>query len=97
MKNLGMGRISMDYSAACTDYGSDCSAEFIDEVQTETDGRMFIEDSHTGFAFIAGGGLDINVSDSFAIRAIQIDYVHSRHGGFLDFYLGTPMKSIILG
>ena len=86
---LGMGRIGMDYSAACTEDGSDCNSEFIDEVQIETDGLLFIDDSHTGFAFTAGGGLDVNVNDSFAIRVIQVDYVQSRHGGFLDVYLGN--------
>jgi hypothetical protein len=33
-----------------------------------------VSDSSTGFSFAAGGGVDIGISDSMAIRAIQADF-----------------------
>lgn len=37
-------------------------------------------DSETKFAFALGGGVDVNVSDRIAIRAVQADYLRTRFG-----------------
>ena len=37
------------------------------------------EDSETSFAMAVGGGIDINLSDRVAIRAIQADYLMTRY------------------
>lgn len=37
--------------------------------------------SENGFAMGFGGGLDLNVGDSFAIRIVQADYLPARLGG----------------
>lgn len=37
--------------------------------------------SETGFAMGFGGGLDVNLGDSFAIRVFQADYLPERIGG----------------
>jgi opacity protein-like surface antigen len=43
--------------------------------------------SQSDFAMAFGGGLDINLSDRFAIRAVQADYFPVRSGGnFLDHF-----------
>jgi hypothetical protein len=38
-------------------------------------------DSESGFAMAIGGGIDVKISKSFAIRVLQIDYVPERLGG----------------
>jgi hypothetical protein len=40
-----------------------------------------ISDSETGFAVVAGGGLNIRVNRRVDIRAIQLDYAPTRLGG----------------
>ena len=42
-------------------------------------GGTFTE-SETKFAFALGGGVDVNVSDRIAIRAVQADYLRTRFG-----------------
>jgi opacity protein-like surface antigen len=41
-------------------------------------------DSNTDFALGIGGGLDIKVSDNFAVRAIQLDYIPVRGRNPID-------------
>jgi len=36
----------------------------------------------TALAVAGGGGLDVNVADHLAIRAVQVDYLYDRLGGF---------------
>jgi opacity protein-like surface antigen len=43
-------------------------------------GRTSLSDSETKFAYALGGGLDINVSERIAIRAIHADYLRTRFG-----------------
>jgi opacity protein-like surface antigen len=40
-----------------------------------------VSDSETGFAMTAGGGVDVNVSKSIAIRVAQADFLMTRLGG----------------
>ena len=77
---VGMNRINLSYDASCSYDGEDCTAEFVEMVQDETDGMVFIDDSDVGFAFAVGGGLDVNVNESFAIRVIQVDFINAFHG-----------------
>jgi opacity protein-like surface antigen len=71
---FGMDRIKVEGS--CTADGDDCLGESgLEEVVGG--------DSDTGFAFAAGGGFDLNVSKSVAIRAIQFDFVRANHDGFV--------------
>ncbi|MBN2318551.1 MAG: outer membrane beta-barrel protein [Acidobacteria bacterium] len=87
---VGMNRLSLDYEASCSYEGGDCTEEFVDMVQSETDGLFFIEDSDVGFAFAVGGGLDVNVNESFAVRVIQVDFIKAFHGeGDDDFSLAN--------
>jgi hypothetical protein len=52
-------------------------------VKAEVD-ELGIEDSQTDFALGFGGGVDINLGRTFAIRAIQADYIPTRVDDF-DF------------
>lgn len=38
-----------------------------------------VKGDDTGFAFIAGGGLDIRFKEHFALRLVQLDYLLMRH------------------
>ncbi len=85
---VGMNRLSLDYNASCSYEEGDCTDEFVNMVQEETDGMFFIDESDVGFAFAVGGGLDVNVNDAFAVRVIQFDYIKAFHGdGEEDFSL----------
>ncbi len=85
---VGMNRLSLDYEASCDYEGGDCTSEFVDYIQSQSDGMFFIDDSDVGLALAFGGGLDVNVNESFAIRVIQVDFINASHGeeGF-DFTL----------
>lgn len=54
-------------------------------------GTESIEFSETNFSYGAGGGLDIRVNKHVAIRAIQLDYIHTsafgegQHNGRVSF------------
>jgi opacity protein-like surface antigen len=39
-----------------------------------------VSDSSTDFAAAVGGGVDVDVTDRFAIRAVQVDYSYFRNG-----------------
>ncbi|MBN1568637.1 MAG: outer membrane beta-barrel protein [Acidobacteria bacterium] len=67
---FGINRVKMTPSLKID--GEDFTGEFTDET-----GIGAIEDS--GFGLIAGGGLDVNVSDTIAIRPIQFDYLMGSH------------------
>ena len=49
--------------------------------------------SDTGFALVAGGGLDLSIAKHLALRLIQADYVYVRNNGFNDhaFRLSTGL------
>jgi opacity protein-like surface antigen len=40
--------------------------------------RSSVGKSDTGFAFTAGGGLDVKVRDTVSIRVVQVDYFQTR-------------------
>ncbi|MGI8655593.1 MAG: outer membrane protein [Pyrinomonadaceae bacterium] len=46
----------------------------------DLDAVTSFSDSETKFAYALGGGLDINVSERIAIRAIHADYLRTRFG-----------------
>lgn len=46
----------------------------------DLDAVTSFSDSETKFAYVLGGGLDINVSERIAIRAIHADYLRTRFG-----------------
>lgn len=46
-------------------------------------GALGVSGSDTGFALTAGGGVDIKVSDHFAIRPVQAEYFLTRFGSSL--------------
>lgn len=48
--------------------------------ESVTLGGEYIEDTDTGFAIGAGGGLDVRISDRLAWRAFQADYFWYRFG-----------------
>jgi hypothetical protein len=41
----------------------------------DEEGGSGFEDSNTEFAMAIGGGVDVNLGERFAIRAVQFDYV----------------------
>ena len=47
-----------------------------------------------GFAFIAGGGLDVKVSPGMALRIAQLDYLGMRHNSVLinNFRFGAGVS-----
>jgi opacity protein-like surface antigen len=53
---------------------------------------LSIEDSETSFAMAVGGGIDINVSDHVAIRAIQADYLMTRYEDERSFGSGADSQ-----
>ena len=77
----------------------ECTGTLCDELPSELDiVDMSGRDSALAFAF--GGGLDLNVSDSVAIRPIEFDYIYSNHGegdydltvNFITFSFGVVFK-----
>ena len=48
-----------------------------ESIINDTD-RSFFSDNRTEFAFALGGGLDVKLSNSIALRVIQADYLVSR-------------------
>ncbi|MCI0487794.1 MAG: porin family protein [Blastocatellia bacterium] len=48
-------------------------------ILNDTD-RFFFSDNSTKFAFALGGGLDVKLSNTIALRVIQADYLVSRLG-----------------
>jgi opacity protein-like surface antigen len=42
--------------------------------------NLSVSDSSTGFAAALGGGADIDVTDTFTVRAVQVDYSYFRTG-----------------
>jgi opacity protein-like surface antigen len=70
---FGMNRVAVD--PKLTINGQD----FTNEFTTETG---IGKSSDAGFGFIAGGGIDLNVSKHFAIRPIQFDYLMGSHSDF---------------
>jgi len=72
---LGINRIEV--TPSLTIDGED----FTDEFTSETGiGKI----SDTGFGFIAGGGIDVNVNKTIAIRPIQFDYLLGSHSDNAD-------------
>ena len=52
--------------------------------------------STNGFAMMLGGGLDVNVSRHFAIRAIQPDWIMWRSHGMTEKKIGRVSTGILL-
>lgn len=52
--------------------------------------------STNGFAMMLGGGLDFKVSDHFAVRAIQPDWILWRSHGMTDKSIGRVSTGIII-
>lgn len=51
----------------------------VSQLKTELTGLgQSLTFSDTSFGFAAGGGLDINLNDHLAIRAVQLDYLRTR-------------------
>lgn len=48
-------------------------------------GPLQFDNSETAFAMALGGGVDVNLTDNVAIRAVQADYVMTRFDGIRDF------------
>ncbi len=69
---LGINNVNL--TPSFTIDGDDYTDEFTNETGI---GKV----SDTGFGFIAGGGLDLNVCKSIAVRPIQFDYLMGRHSG----------------
>jgi len=67
---LGFTYTSLTPEGSCMQDGSDCFDDLMEEAQ-------IFEDTDTGFTFAAGGGLDVNVTNVFAVRVIQFDYIVS--------------------
>jgi len=44
-------------------------------------GAFFLNETDTGFAAAAGGGVDVKLSQRFAFRLVQADYVFDRSNG----------------
>ncbi|MBN2321552.1 MAG: outer membrane beta-barrel protein [Acidobacteria bacterium] len=73
---VGLSRINMTPSMTCTVDGEACPEEYIEYMYNEAHIADF---SDTGFGFMFGGGIDVNASDSVAIRLIQVDYIKAYH------------------
>lgn len=81
---VGLNRVSFDYSLSCTTGQAECSADTINGIVEDA---LLIDGSDAGFGFAIGGGADLNIVPSFAIRLIQAEYVKSYHQE--DFSLGN--------
>jgi len=73
---LGVSRIKMTPSMDCTIDGSSCPDDFIDEMLFEA---RIADFSNSAFAFAFGGGVDISISRTVAVRVIQFDYIKAYH------------------
>jgi opacity protein-like surface antigen len=63
---------------------NECSGNLCEDLPAELE--IFNNQSDTALAFAFGGGIDLNVSKSMAIRAIEFNYIRSNHGeGNYDF------------
>ena len=63
----------------------ECTGSLCEDLPEELE-VVDMTDRDASLAFAFGGGLDLNVSESFAIRAIEFDYILSNHGeGGYDF------------
>jgi opacity protein-like surface antigen len=67
---FGLNRIAVTPSLKID--GQDYTGEFTKETGIE-------KFSNAGFGFIAGGGVDVNMSKKIAVRPIQFDYLVGRH------------------
>lgn len=69
-----------------------------DEIFSFPNSRIVTTDQdETKFAFVFGGGVDVNVSDRIAIRAIQADYLRTRFGSeMLGSFPGYRQNNIRL-
>lgn len=74
---LGINRVSMDGTiSSCSWNGEDCPSGFEEMMLEEA---HMLDGSDTGFGFMLGGGVDVNLGDSVAVRLIEIDYKKAYH------------------
>lgn len=69
---VGLNRVKLSAEGSCVaEGGADCFEELMGYAELPSA-------SDTGLGIMAGGGLDVNVNKSFAVRLIQADYFHAR-------------------
>ena len=79
---VGINRVNFDYSLSCIADGAECPSGITDDIE-----NSLLSGSDAGFGFAVGGGVDLDINETFAIRLIQAEYVKSYHEG--DFSLGN--------
>ena len=64
----------------------ECTGTLCSEIPSEISDIFEMGGRDSALAFAFGGGFDLNVNDSVAIRPIEFDYIYSNHGeGDFDF------------
>ena len=74
---VGVNRVKL--TPALTVDGENVTDQFREEIGVD-------KDADTGFGLIAGGGIDLNINKSFAIRPIQFDYLMGNGGSPLSIF-----------